>query len=188
MAMRWRDREAREEDRKKRRLPSDWHDWMMCPAEDGHKSTGCTCELSLSNAPREAVMRDRALRETLDRELSIPIKDRLRGVRSLEDGKPQVVEWVKSIDAREHSDSMAIRRQEHAQVSRGLVAQDSRLARLGARSIPVRAPASGHGPRHRAGRRSDGRLGGSARVRLPSWLTRIGRYLSGVRTVGSEAR
>jgi hypothetical protein len=46
MAVRWRILSARNEDKKRKRLPSDWHEWMNCPALSGeYKTLGCTCDL-----------------------------------------------------------------------------------------------------------------------------------------------
>lgn len=44
MAIRWRDRKAREEDHRLKRLPSNWHDWMGCPGKEGYAGPGCTCD------------------------------------------------------------------------------------------------------------------------------------------------
>lgn len=44
MAVRWRDPEARKEDKRRKRLPLDWHDWMNCPAPEGYQTAGCSCD------------------------------------------------------------------------------------------------------------------------------------------------
>lgn len=179
MAMRWRDKAARAEDKSKRRLPMDWHDWMMCQAEDGYASRWCTCDSPATNSPRDVAQRERQVRAALERELLIPIKERLRGVVPVEVPEPVAVEWVKTIDAPTSADTMTgLGRREHVRISQGLVAQESRLARSGARSLAIRAPASGKGPHPQPGRRSAGRLGRGLGLRVPSWLSRVRSYLS----------
>lgn len=44
MAIRWRDQQARAEDKQSGRLPENWHDWMRCPAPEGYQTRGCTCD------------------------------------------------------------------------------------------------------------------------------------------------
>lgn len=44
MALRWRTRQARDEDRRAGRLPQDWHDWMGCPGYEGYNGPCCTCD------------------------------------------------------------------------------------------------------------------------------------------------
>jgi hypothetical protein len=62
MSLRWRSRELRAEDRAQGRLPANWHDWMMCPADDGYGSRGCTCDQALNQHPREVRKRVHAER------------------------------------------------------------------------------------------------------------------------------
>ncbi len=75
MAIRWRNPELRAEDRSKRHLPTDWHDWMNCPGTDhnkpngGYRTSSCTCDSWLTpaaktaRAPRSQVDDERRLRE-----------------------------------------------------------------------------------------------------------------------------
>lgn len=53
MAIRWRYPQAREEDRRLGRLPTEWHDWMQCPGYEGYQGPLCTCDRW--TGPREPV-------------------------------------------------------------------------------------------------------------------------------------
>ena len=51
MAIRWRNKAARAEDKRLKRLPANWHDWMHCPSKGtatdplrGYQGPGCTCD------------------------------------------------------------------------------------------------------------------------------------------------
>lgn len=58
MAMRWRNQEARAEDRKLGRLPYDWHEWMGCP-HDQYGAKECTCDRDMRNQQHPSVLRQR---------------------------------------------------------------------------------------------------------------------------------
>jgi hypothetical protein len=214
MAMRWRNKELWAEDKKKRRLPSDWHDWMLCPAADGYKSWGCTCHQAIDNAPRSMVERERQLRAMLDRELSIPIKERLKAANAKAPRvapvvaiEPAAVSWVKSIDTSVGGGSMP----PHARVdgldaepvdrgsgrvgvppARGRIQVGCRLADAqGAVAVdvapkPLRAPAAESHPRA-SGREGRSRLRSGYRTRFSAWIGWIRDRLSDLHGHGRAA-
>jgi len=88
MALRWRDRGARAEDRARGRRPHDWHEWMGCPADE-YQATGCTCDRIDRSAQKPA---------------NVQAQERSRRSRPL-GATPSVgpqpitlVRWVQSID------------------------------------------------------------------------------------------
>ncbi len=111
MACRWRDLEARGEDKRAGRLPSDWHAWMGCPMSDplqpndGYLQQGCICDKPVMNNPRLQREIDRQRRAALCAYLSRPdavtmLSDAGAGSgQSAEPVLPVGVVWVQSIDS-----------------------------------------------------------------------------------------
>ena len=202
MAIRWRNPELRDEDKSKRRLPTDWHDWMNCPGSDssnkpngGYKTAACSCDQWLTpraktvRSPRSQVDDERKLRERLKRELSSV--ERMPG----QDGpillQPVVTSWVKTIDSGTLPPS--VRRHAAAAVSHSRPRASSRKSGTDrspsasqALSVQSRPPASAGG--RWDGRKNHSRLGAGARVRVPPWVAGRGRLLSGVRAPGGRVK
>lgn len=86
MAMRWRNQEARAEDRKLGRLPYDWHDWMLCP-QDTYGASGCACDAGQGKGQHPVVLRQ------IERERRA--KQSAMGARTAQNA---CVQWVQSID------------------------------------------------------------------------------------------
>ncbi len=87
MRLRWRNPDLRATDKQLRRLPEDWHTWMLCPADDqnppkGYRGSGCTCDTWLKpdarpvTDPRAQMVIERKLRATLQKELMYSFKAR----------------------------------------------------------------------------------------------------------------
>lgn len=92
MALRWRNLEARAEDRKLGRLPYGWHDWMGCP-RDTYNSPGCTCDTICKNEqhPSEIRQRERDMRARLNAPTA-----------RAPETPGMCVQWVQSIDTPTH--------------------------------------------------------------------------------------
>jgi len=211
MVLRWRDKALRDADKKARRLPVDWHDWMMCPAEKGYGSRWCTCDQRIDNSPRGQRDRERMLRATLDRELRLSMKERSSPAKVSLD--PVVASWacpieVNSIDTHTPPTSMpphddpasssgadhpAARSLAPGQVGFGsrlsIEGGTARLVRQPARQLTVRGPAAKEPPGGHAGRhdRQRERLAKGRRPGFASWIARLRRYVSALRSNASEA-
>jgi hypothetical protein len=180
MALRWRSKEARDEDRKARRLPDDWHDWMNCPGVDqGYATQACTCDKPLCQHPRELVKRERDLRKKLSEELRFSFKDRqradLEGRKiATNDIKPfSAVLWVKTIDTPITAPYAPARRLRAygAIKSIEMVSQDAPTV---ARYPSASASHTGSSVSTRS---TQNRLKGSVRLRIPAWFAAARRAL-----------
>lgn len=182
MALRWRCKDARDEDKKLRRLPEDWHEWMGCPGVDqGYGSPACTCDQKLCQHPREVRTRERELRKKLSEELKFSFKERktaqLEGrTIVVEEARPLVRSlWVKTIDTMGCASTILHRRR----LAYGLV-------KVGAEHQVDTASVTGY-PAKGASSKGTGsvstrclvkRLRRGVRMRLPAWITTGGRALS----------
>ena len=183
MAIRWRNKEARDEDKKLKRLPEDWHEWMGCPAVDqGYGSPPCTCDLRQSSHPREEEKRERALREKLGKELKFSFKDRKQAAlegRSIATEEPRPLSkilWVKTIDTGGSAPNILPRRCARYGTVKGMGSGEE-----GARTIsryPTPPPEHESGGASVSTRCLPKRLGRGIRLRLPAWITSRGRALS----------
>lgn len=153
MRIRWRNPTLRAEDKAKKRLPLDWHDWMECPAERGHLSRWCTCESWLTaarptNHPVQQTLKNRERRAELKiegqysykeveraREQGLQLKDRGPGAKQ---GALGISLYVKTIDTPTRSPSIDPRRDAGAN-DQARVPSDGENMRQGL--VCLRAPA-----------------------------------------------
>jgi hypothetical protein len=183
MALRWRSKEARDEDKKARRLPDDWHEWMGCPGVDqGYGSPPCTCDQKLSTHPRAVRERERETRKRLSAELKFSFKERKL---AKEEGRELVaagvqplagVVWVKTIDTASSAPTIENR----GRPSYGIV-KNLGVSEVGSRPIaryPSTPAARSDSPSVVSTRAVTKRLKPGVRIRLPAWITAGGRALS----------
>ena len=182
MAIRWRSKEARDEDKRLRRLPEDWHEWMGCPGVDqGYGSPPCTCDQKVSSHPSAVMQRERQLRKRLSGELKFSFKERNQAAlegRTIvtEEARPLVkVVWVKTIDTAGCAPTIAPRGRPNYGVVKN---QKGGEIRPGPIAGYRTAPSSGESGSASVSTRCPARLRRGARLRLPAWLTAGGRALS----------
>ena len=204
MRLRWRNKEARDRDREAKRLPHDWHEWMLCDAKDGYKTAGCTCdtwhaaEARQPTRPSEIIRQDRLLRAKLSRELTYSFKARQlaeangevlvgRGVGAVDTITPATAVWVKSIDTGAHRLSIPLRQiKGHGplhghQSTRSQRHASSRLRASARRVEAVRRPGRGErGPIRRRATTFRERLLG-----LAPWLGQGRCHLPALQSAGS---
>jgi len=193
MAIRWRNVELRNEDSTLKRLPIDWHDWMRCPADDGHGTRGCTCDEwqtsgTTRNSPKDLINKDRFLRSTLPAQLRISYKDRQSGVvAEADDAIVRGSIWVKTIDSPALA-AMVSARSEHVPPRRiqstpirqqraGKVSSSDCVDEAHTQQVCVSHRTSLRSANRWSGRTSVGRLGKRNRLRFPAWFISVGRYL-----------
>ena len=207
MALRWRDLEARADDKAHGRLPIDWHAWMGCPAydplqkpHDGYKQGGCICDVPLRNSPKQQREDTRAQRAMLIAHLRRPdAADRLSSGPRQGSALPVGVEWVETIDSTPESVILNPHTSVHAprtptrsssrrsilQVGEPVQHQPSKAAsHAGERWWNKRQP-----PRPiRAPRRAATGGQQSRSLRIPSWVCGIRRVLSRLSVTRSTSR
>jgi hypothetical protein len=204
MAVRWRNIDARKDDRAKSRLPQDWHDWMGCPANDGYATRGCVCDLWAErgkrvNSPVHQRDQERLVRSTLMAELRVPIKERMAG-KQPEAAPPEVSMslWVKTVDSGRVEATVGdqhgpiTHRQYHSDPSRkcvaGALAEADPVDQPHSHSVSVRKSASKRAISRWTSGRAVGRLGRSSRVRVQAWVAGIWRYVPRMWSARGAAR
>ena len=184
MALRWRNKEARSEDKKLKRLPEDWHEWMNCPGVDqGYGTQLCTCDQPLNQHPRELVIKERCLRKVLAGELKFTFKERKTAIAEgrnivVNDADPLVkVQWVKTIDTAGCAPNIQHRRR----LSYGLVKGGTNFREEAPKPIALYNTngSASHSaiPAVSTRCRDSAVLRAGIRLRLPPWITAGGRAL-----------
>jgi hypothetical protein len=178
MMQRWRNPELRAEDRGARRLPQDWHDWMMCKAYDGYGTEGCTCDTWMQrdmsvarNQPRAIVQRERAQRIRLEQ---LGNGQRAKP-REVEEATEAII-WVKTVDTSDFPPTLAA----HEIAPESLVLADVDPGH----AAPVRGA---EGARSWTGRRAHARQYGVG-LREPPWAVAASTHMSTLRVRGRQDR